>query len=153
MFLLYEPQYFNMRRRVAHSFISLLQFKITVKITRTCPSFHMSLIIMYYHIMQTSPSDTTIPPPCINLMIHQLGVVACPCNLATWKSRLVDGLRSGFIWDAVLCRSGVRAKLGINMVTLGEPGFTRLSKEGRIGPGPQGSRQKSSCPAVVGSRL
>ena len=83
----------------------------------------------------------------------RLGVVACSCNLATWRRRLVDGLRSGFLPGVVLCRSGVRAKPGINMVSLGEPEVTRLSKEGRTGPGRKRSRQKSPCWAVAGSRL
>ena len=42
----------------------------------------------------------------------------------------MDGLRSGVLPVEVLCRSGVRTKLGINMVALGELGATRLSKEG-----------------------
>ena len=42
----------------------------------------------------------------------------------------MDGLRTGVLLVEVLCRSGVRTKPGINMVTLGEPGVTRLSKEG-----------------------
>ena len=58
---------------------------------------------------------------------------------------MVDDLRSGSLPIGVLCRSGVRAKLGINMVTLGELGVSRLSKEGRIGPGRKRSRQKSPC--------
>ena len=52
----------------------------------------------------------------------RLGVVACSCNPATWRRRLVDGLRSGSLPGVVLCRSGVRAKPGINMVSAGELG-------------------------------
>ena len=74
-----------------------------------------------------------------------LGVVACSCNPATWRPRLADGLRSGDLPNGTLCRRGVRAKLGINMATSGEPSVTRLSKEGRIGPGWKHSRQKSPC--------
>ena len=48
---------------------------------------------------------------------------------------MVDRLRAGVLPSGVLCRSGVRTKLGINMVALGEPCVTRLSKEGRTGPG------------------
>ena len=66
---------------------------------------------------------------------------------------MVDGLRSGLLPVVDLCRSGVRDKLGINMVTLGELEVSRLSKEGRIGPGRKRSRQKSPCCAVSGSRL
>ena len=65
---------------------------------------------------------------------------------------MVDCLRAGVLPSGVLCRSGVRTKLGINMVALGEPRITRLSKEGRTGPGWKHSRQKSPCRAVVGSR-
>ena len=83
----------------------------------------------------------------------RLGVVAYSCNPVAWKPVLVDGLRSGVLPYGVLCRLGVRTKLGINMVTLGEPEVSRLSKEGRIGPGWKHSRQKSPCWAVVGSRL
>ena len=65
----------------------------------------------------------------------------------------MDGLRSGSLPGVVLCRSGVRAKPGINMVSLGELDVSRLSKEGRTGPGRKRSRQKSPCWAVAGSRL
>ena len=82
----------------------------------------------------------------------QLGVVACSCNPATWRSGLVDGLRAGVLPSGDLCRSGVRTKQGINMVSSGEPRRTRLSKEGRTGPGWKHSRQKSPFSAVVGSR-
>ena len=64
-----------------------------------------------------------------------------------------DGLRSGFLLPRVLCRSGVRTKLGINMASSRELGDARLTKEGRIGPGRKRSRQKSPCSAVVGSHL
>ena len=80
------------------------------------------------------------------------GVVACSCNPATWRPELEDGLRAGVLLSGDLCGAGVRTKLGINMGTLGEPGVTRLSKEGRTGPGWKHSRQKSPCSAVVGSR-
>lgn len=62
----------------------------------------------------------------------------------------MDGLSLGSLLVMVLCRSGVRAKLGINMVTLAEARTTRLTKEGRTGPGRKRSKQKSSCLAVVG---
>ena len=63
----------------------------------------------------------------------------------------MDGLSAGVLLSSVPCRSGVRAKLGINMVILKEFGISRLSKEGRTGPGGKPSRQKSPCRAVVGS--
>jgi hypothetical protein len=78
--------------------------------------------------------------------------MACSCNPATWRLRWVDGLRSGPLRRVVLCRSGVRTKPGINMVGWEESRPARLSKEGRIGPGRERSRQKSPCRAVVGSR-
>ena len=68
----------------------------------------------------------------------------------TGKLELVNGLRVGTLLGVALCRSGVRTKLGVNMVKSAEVGFTRLSKERRIGPGRKRSRQKSSHPAVVG---
>uniref|UniRef100_A0A8W8JXT6 Uncharacterized protein n=1 Tax=Magallana gigas TaxID=29159 RepID=A0A8W8JXT6_MAGGI len=55
---------------------------------------------------------------------YRLGVVACSCNLATWRSGLVDGLRAGVLLSGDLCRSGVRTKQGINMVSSGEPRLT-----------------------------
>ena len=84
--------------------------------------------------------------------LYRLGVVACSCNPATWRSGSEDALRVGVLLSGVLCRSGVRTKLGINMGLSGEPRRSRLSKEGRTGPGWKHSRQKSPCRAVVGSR-
>ena len=82
----------------------------------------------------------------------QLGMVAHSCNPAAGKLGLVDGVRSGYLSFIVLCRSGVRIKLGVNMVVSAEARATRLSKEGRTGPGRRRSRQKSPRQAVVGSR-
>ncbi len=62
-----------------------------------------------------------------------------------------DDLMAGVLSSDVLCRSSVHAKLGINMVTSEEFDVTRLSKEGRTGPGQECSRQKFPCHAVVGS--
>ena len=81
------------------------------------------------------------------------GVVARSCNPATWRPGFEDGLRQGVLVYGGLCRSGVRTKRGINMVTSGEPRVSRLSKEGRTGPGRKRSRQKSPCRTVVGQRL
>ncbi len=83
----------------------------------------------------------------------RLGVVACSCNPVAWRPGSGDGLRAGALLSDCLCRSGVRTKPGINMGYSGEPGHSRLSKEGRIGPGWKHSRQKFPCRAVVGSRL
>ena len=58
------------------------------------------------------------------------------------------------IWsDLIPCRSGVRTKFGINMVTSRERGATRLPKEGWTGPGRKRSRSKLPCWSEVGSRL
>jgi hypothetical protein len=83
---------------------------------------------------------------------YRLGAVACVCNLATRKPGLVDRLRLGVLLVVALWRSGVRAKLGIDMVDSAEAKTTRSSKEGRTGPGRKLSRQKSPCGAVVGLR-
>ena len=64
----------------------------------------------------------------------------------------MDGLSLGFLLVTALCRSGVRTKPGVNMVVSTEVNATRLSKEGRTGPGRKRSRQKSPRSAVVGSR-
>ena len=55
----------------------------------------------------------------------------------------MDGLRTGSLSVIALCRMGVHAKLGVNMVCSGEPRLTRLSKESRTGPGWKHSRQKT----------
>ena len=62
----------------------------------------------------------------------------------------LDGLRSGYLLVVALCRSGVRTKPGVNMVSPAEARLPRLSKEGRTGPGRKRSRQKSPRSAVVG---
>jgi len=88
----------------------------------------------------------------ITTLRYRPGVVAYSCNPATWRS----GLRTVCFREpsrqSRLCRSGVRTKLGINMVLSGEPRRSRLSKEERISPGWWHSRQKFPCRAVVGSR-
>ena len=55
----------------------------------------------------------------------QLGVVAHSCNPATGKLELVDGLRSGVLLMAALCRSGVRTKPGVNMASSAEARLIR----------------------------
>ncbi|GBM57894.1 hypothetical protein AVEN_52405-1 [Araneus ventricosus] len=66
------------------------------------------------------------------------------------RARLSDGVRLGALSSASPCRSGVRAKHGVDMVGLGEPGPTRSSKAERTGPGRKRSRQKLPHGAVVG---
>ena len=87
----------------------------------------------------------------INLSaFHQPGVVAHVCNPATWRLGSLNGLRAGFLGVVVLCRSGVRAKFGVNMVNTEESEFSRLVKEERTGPGWKHSRQKLPRQTVVG---
>ena len=62
----------------------------------------------------------------------------------------MDGLMAGFLLVAALCRSGVRAKPGVDMVCSGEPKPTRSAKESRTGPGWKHSRQKAPRWAVAG---
>lgn len=64
-----------------------------------------------------------------------------------------DGLRVGALLVAALCRSGVHAKPGVDMVGSGEPRLTRSAKESRTGPGWKHSRQKAPRWAVVGQHL
>ena len=87
----------------------------------------------------------------LNLLVfRQLGVVARACNPVTWRLGLLNGLRAGFLGVVVLCRSGVRAKFGVNMVNTEESEFFRLVKEARTGPGWKHSRQKLPRQTVVG---
>ncbi|KAL7867329.1 hypothetical protein AOLI_G00151430 [Acnodon oligacanthus] len=53
-----------------------------------------------------------------------------PVIQATGRLRLADRLSSGVLGCSGLCRSGVRAKFGIDMVILRELGTTRSPKEG-----------------------
>ena len=46
--------------------------------------------------------------------VNQPGGVAHACNPATWTLGSLNGLRVGFLGAVVLCRSGVRAKFGVN---------------------------------------
>ena len=79
----------------------------------------------------------------LNLLIFsQPGVVAHACIPVTWRLGSLNGLRAGFLGAAVLCRSGVRAKFGVNMVNTKESEFSRLVKEERTGPGWKHSMQK-----------
>ena len=87
----------------------------------------------------------------LNLFVfRQPGVVAHACNPVTWRLGSLNGLRAGFLRVVVLCRSGVRAKFGVNMVNTGESEFSRLVKEERTGPGWKQSRQKLPRQSVVG---
>ena len=78
----------------------------------------------------------------IFLVFRQPGVVAHACNPVTWRLVSLNGLRAGFLGVIVLCRSGVRAKFGVNMVSTEESEFFRLVKEERTGPGWKHSRLK-----------
>ena len=87
----------------------------------------------------------------LNLLVFcQPGVVAHACNPVTWRLGSLNGLRAGFLGVVVLCRSGVRAKFGVNMVDTEESEFSRLVKEERTGPGWKHSRQKLPRQTVVG---
>ncbi len=44
------------------------------------------------------------------------------------RTELEEGLRAGVPLSDVARRSGVRTKLGVNMVNLGEPEISRLAK-------------------------
>ena len=82
--------------------------------------------------------------------VNQPGGVAHACNPATWTLGSLNGLRVGFLGAVVLCRSGVRAKFGVNMGNTEEFEFSRLVKEERTGPGWKHSRQKLPRQTVVG---
>ena len=93
--------------------------------------------------------------------ISKAGTDAGSCRRARWRApviqaagrlRLLDRWSSGALGCSRLRRSGVRAKFGMDMVLLGEPGATRSSKEGCTGPGRKRSRSKPPCRSVVGSR-
>ena len=83
-------------------------------------------------------------------IVDQPGGVAHACNPATWRLGSLNGLRVGFLGAVVLCRSGVRAKFGVNMGNMEESEFSRLVKEERTGPGWKHSRQKLPRQTVVG---
>ena len=83
----------------------------------------------------------------------QPGVVEHACNLVPWRLGCLNGLRSGSLGAVVLCRSGVHAKLGVNMGNMKESALSRLVKEERIGPGWKHTRQKLPRQTVVGSHL
>ena len=70
-----------------------------------------------------------------NVTQHAVGIIVN-------KQVKGDRLSSGDLSCSGLCRSGVRTKFGIDMVLPGEPGTTRSSKEGCIGPGRKRSRPK-----------
>ena len=89
----------------------------------------------------------------IFLVLLSLGVVARACDRTTTELVVSKGLRSGLLPFAGVCRSGVHTKLDVNMVNCGEPSFTRLHKEERIGSGWKHSRQKFPRQTVVGLHL
>ena len=86
----------------------------------------------------------------ISPLFNQPGVVAHACDPVTWRLGCLKGLRLGFLRAVVLCRSGVRAKFGVNMGNMEESEFSRLVKEERTGPGWKHSRQKLPRQTVVG---
>ena len=97
-------------------------------------TFHRSYLYFVIESMKRVPSF--VPPrlyafqnPVFSARSLQLGAVARSCNPATWRLRLVDGVRTGVLPVSVPCRSGVRTKLGINMAHSAEAGRTRLCKE------------------------
>ena len=65
----------------------------------------------------------------------------------------MDSLRLGFLGVVVLCKSGVRAKFGVNMGSMEEFELSRLVKEERTGPGWKHSRQKLLRRTIVGLHL
>ena len=62
----------------------------------------------------------------------------------------MNGLRAGFLGVVVLCRAGVRAKFGVNIVNTEKSEFSRLVKEEQTSPGWKHSRQKFPRQTVVG---
>ena len=88
----------------------------------------------------------------LNLLVfRQPGIVAHPCNPVTWRLGSLDGLRAGFLGVAVLYRSRVRAKFGVNMVNLEESEFSRLVKEERTCPGVK--TQQAKAPTSISSGI
>ena len=64
-----------------------------------------------------------------------------PVIPATWTPGGEDDLRAGYLSVVSVCRLDVRTKLSINMGASSEGRASRLSKEGRTGPGQKCSRQ------------
>ena len=65
----------------------------------------------------------------------------------------MDSLRLGFLGAVAPCKSGVRAKFGVNMGSMEEFELSRLVKEKRTGPGWKHSRQKLLRRTIVGLHL
>ena len=55
--------------------------------------------------------------------------MAHACNPANWRLRSLNGLKAGFLGAGVLCRSGVRAKFGVNIGNTEESELSRLVKK------------------------
>ena len=86
----------------------------------------------------------------ILVVFRQPGIMTYACNPVTWRLGLLNGLR--FLGAAVTCRSGVRTKFGANMVSTAESEFSRLGKEGRIGPGVETKQARtpaSNCSEIA----
>ena len=120
-------------------------------------SVHISLI----HFVAITQRQQSGLPNDVTPWISKAGTDAGSCRRARWRApviqaagrlRLLDRWSSGALGCSRLRRSGVRAKFGMDMVLLGEPGATRSSKEGCTGPGRKRSRSKPPCRSVVGSR-
>jgi len=70
--------------------------------------------------------------------------VAHSCNPATGRPDEADDLRSGQLLDGHLRRSGVRTKLGVDMVNGEESSVSRSTEDGRNGSGGKLSSQKAA---------
>ena len=104
-----------------------------------------------YGFLTSGAQSRLVTMDLLNLLLFcQPGVVAHACNPSTWRLGSLNGLKAGFLGVVVLCRSGVRAKFGVNMVNTKESEFSRLVKEERTGPGWKHSRQKLPRQTVVG---
>ena len=64
----------------------------------------------------------------------------------------MNGLRAGFLGVVVLCRSGIRARFGVNMVNTEEFEFSRLVEEDRANL-PRVETQQAKAPASNSSGI
>ena len=122
-----------------------------------CTSFIEAALLSFSHakafslqpsfvIMSHTPTSITFTCSWISRRVQW----HVPVIQVTGRLRLVDQVSWGALGCSTLCRTGVHAKFGIDMVFLGEPGTTRLSKEGWTGPGRKRSRSNPPCCPVVG---
>ena len=116
----------------------------------------MALCLQDVSFLTSGAQSSLVTIDLLDLLVFwQPGVVAHACNPVTWGLGSLNGLRTGFLGAAVLCRSSVRAEFGVNMVDAEESEFARLIKEERIGPGWNGLRlferavkYKQSSPSI-----